>query len=91
MQLRMRNCASAACPDQLQLRRLIDQALRTVVMEAIVHGVFACSVEDGVEDLAAAPGLGSGISTCEVSRICAGERRFIRTYRPHRHIVLCDS
>lgn len=49
-------------------RRRIDQALYAVVMEAYVHGVSTRSVDD----LVAALGIGSGISTSEVSRICAG-------------------
>ncbi|WP_430344522.1 transposase [Rhodococcus ruber] len=49
-------------------RRRIDQALYAVVMEAYVHGVSTRSVDD----LVAALGIDSGISTSEVSRICAG-------------------
>jgi len=54
-------------PSLLERRRRIDRALYAVVMEAWVHGVSTRKVDD----LAAALGVGSGISKSEVSRICA--------------------
>lgn len=50
----------------LERRRRIDRALFAVVMEAYVHGVSPCSVDDLVKAL----GADSGISKSEVSRIC---------------------
>ena len=55
-------------PSLLERRRRIDKALYAVVMEAYVHGVSTRSVDD----LVGAPGVESGISKSEVSRICAG-------------------
>jgi len=55
-------------PSLVEPRRRIDQALDAVIMEAYVNGVSTRSVDD----LVAAMGVEAGISTSEVSRICAG-------------------
>lgn len=59
--------AGSFFPSLLERRRLIDQALYAVVMEAYVHGVSTRSVDD----LGKALGSDTGISKSEVSRICA--------------------
>jgi putative transposase len=67
-------------PVILEPRRRIDQALYAVVMEAYVAGVSTRSVED----LVAALGIDSGISRCEVSRICAGLDEVVTAFRGRR-------
>ena len=64
-------------PVILERRRRIDQALYAVVMEAWVNGVSTRAVDD----LVAALGIGSGISTSEVSRICAGLDEQVAAFR----------
>ena len=54
-------------PSLLERRRRVDQALFAVVMEAYLHGVSTRKVDDLVKAL----GADTGISKCEVSRICA--------------------
>ena len=54
-------------PSLLERRRRVDQALFAVVMEAYLQGVSTRKVDDLVKAL----GADSGISTSEVSRICA--------------------
>lgn len=54
-------------PVLLERRRRIDQALCAVIMEAYVLGVSTRSVDDLVKAL----GSDTGVSKCEVSRICA--------------------
>src|SRR6266496_1712740 len=54
-------------PSLLSPRRRVDVALHAVVMRAWVEGVSTRKVDD----LVAALGVESGISTSEVSRICA--------------------
>ncbi len=60
-------CAGSFLPFLLKRRRRIDQALFAVVMKAYLHGVSTRKVGDLVRAL----GADSGISTSEVSRICA--------------------
>ena len=64
-------------PSILEPRRLIDQALYAVVMEADVSGVSTRSVDSLVESMGAA----SGISKSEVSRICAGLDERVGAFR----------
>ncbi len=64
----------------LERRRRIDRALFAVVMEAYVHGVSTRKVDD----LVAALGAASGISTSEVSRICAGLDAEMAAFRTRR-------
>ena len=59
--------AGSFFPSLLERRRRIDRALFAVVMEAYVHGVSTRKVDDLVKAL----GVDTGISKCEVSRICA--------------------
>jgi len=54
-------------PCLLERRRRIDQALFAVVMEAYLHGVSTRKVDDLVRAL----GADTGISSSQVSRICA--------------------
>ncbi len=54
-------------PSRLTPQRRIDVALHAVVMEAYVHGVSTRKVDD----LVTALGAESGISSSELSRICA--------------------
>lgn len=54
-------------PSLLERRRRVDQALFAVVMEAYLHGVSTCRVDDLVK----AVGIDAGISKSEVSRIYA--------------------
>lgn len=80
-------------PSVLERRRRIDQALYAVVMEAYVHGVSTRKVDDLVHAL----GSDAGISTSEVSRICANldeemgafrERSLSHNAFPY---LLCDA
>src|SRR4051794_34181962 len=59
--------AGSFFPSLLERRRRIDQALFAVVMEAYLHRVSTRKVDDLVRAL----GADTGISTSEVSRICA--------------------
>src|SRR3954466_11244876 len=59
--------AGSFFPSLLERRRRIDQALFAVVREAYLHRVSTRKVDDLVKAL----GADSGISTSEVSRICA--------------------
>jgi hypothetical protein len=66
---RLRGCLSSAdrCrADRQDRRRRVDQCLFAVVMEAYLHGTSTRKVDDLVKAL----GADSGISRCEVSRIC---------------------
>jgi putative transposase len=67
-------------PSILEPRRRIDQALYAVVMESYVNGVSTRAVDD----LVAALGVDSGISTSEVSRICAGLDEIVGAFRTRR-------
>ena len=64
-------------PALLERRRRVDQALFAVVMEAYVHGVSTRKVDE----LVTALGADTGISTSEVSRICAGLDAQVATFR----------
>ena len=64
----------------LEPRRRIDQALYAVVMEAYVAGVSTRAVDD----LVAAPGIYSGISKSEVSRICGGLDEVVTPFHTRR-------
>lgn len=61
----------------LKRRRRVDQALCAVVMEAYLHGVSTRKVDDLVKAL----GANSGISTSEVSRICADLDEEVAAFR----------
>jgi len=63
-------------PALLERRRLVDCALFAVVMEAYLHGVATRKVDDLVKAL----GADSGISSSEVSRICAGLDEQVPTF-----------
>lgn len=65
------------CPELLEPRRRIDQALYAVVMEAYVNGVSTRSVDD----LVAAMGVDTGISKSQVSRICEGLDERVGAFR----------
>jgi putative transposase len=54
-------------PPLLERRRRADQPLFAVIMQACLHGTSTRKAGDLVK----APGAGTGISTSEVSRICA--------------------
>ena len=60
-------------------RRRVDQALFVVVMEAYVHGVSPCNVNDLVKS----PRADAGISRSEVSRVCGNldEDRDVAAFR----------
>jgi putative transposase len=58
-------------------RRRVDQALFAVVMEAYLHGVSTCKVDDPVKAL----GADTGISKSEVSRICADLDQEVGAFR----------
>jgi putative transposase len=64
-------------PSILERRRLIDDALYAVVMEAYVHGVSTRKVDDLVRAL----GCDSGISKSEVSRICSEMDSILAAFR----------
>ena len=64
-------------PSLLERRRRVDQALFAVVMEAYLHGVSTRKVDDLVKAL----GADSGISTSEVSRICADLDEEVAAFR----------
>ena len=64
-------------PALLERRRRVDQALFAVVMEAYLHGVSTRKVETQVKAL----GADTGISTSEVSRICAGLDEQVAVFR----------
>ena len=71
--------AGSFFPSLLERRRRIDQALFAVVMEAYVTGTSTRKVDD----LVMAMGADTGISKCEVSRICADlDERGRRVRRP---------
>ena len=80
-------------PSVLERRRRIDQALYAVVMEAYVHGVSTRKVDDLVHAL----GVDAGISTSEVSRICAALDVEMAAFRerPLSHMgfpyLFCDA
>src|SRR5881398_552425 len=59
--------AGSFFPSLLERRRLVDQCLFAVVMEAYLHGTSTRKVDDLVKAL----GADTGISKSEVSRICA--------------------
>jgi transposase-like protein len=63
-------------PALLERGRRVDQALFAVVMEAYLHGVSTRKVDDLVKAL----GADTGISTSEVSRICAGLDEQVATF-----------
>ena len=64
-------------PSLLERRRRVDQALYAVVMEAYLHGVSTRKVDDLVN----APGVDTGISKSEVSRICADLDEEVAAFR----------
>jgi len=64
-------------PSLLERRRRVDQALFAVVMEAYVHGVWTRKLDDLVKAL----GADTGISTSEVSRICANLDEDLAAFR----------
>jgi len=80
-------------PSLLEPRRRIDKALWAVVMEAYIHGVSTCKVDDLVQAL----GIEAGISKSEVSRICGELDAVVAEFRdrPLSHIefpyVLLDA
>src|SRR6478672_7406325 len=59
--------AGSFFPSLLERRRRVDQSLFAVIMEAYLHGTSTRKVDDLVKAL----GVDTGISTSEVSRICA--------------------
>jgi transposase-like protein len=67
-------------PSILEPRRRVDHALYALMMEAYANGVSTRSVDD----LVAALGVESGISTREVSRICAGLDEVVGAFRTRR-------
>jgi putative transposase len=69
--------AGSFFPSLLERRRRIDQALFAVVMEAYLHGVSTRNVDDLVK----APGADTGISKCEVYRICADLDEEVAAFR----------
>lgn len=58
---------SLVFPSLLERRRRVDQALLAVVMEAYVHGVSTCKVDDLVKAL----GVDTGISKVSIPELTA--------------------
>ena len=73
--------AGSFFPSVLERRRRVDQALDAVVIEAYVHGVSTRQVDD----LVAALGVEAGLSTSEVSRICAEMDEGLEVPHPQPH------
>jgi hypothetical protein len=69
--------AGSFVPSLLERRRRIDEALVAVVMEAYLHGISTCEVDDPVR----APGADTGIGKSAVSRTCADLDAEVSSFR----------